>query len=349
MFITFSIQYYKKGATIFMIKKTTWNDYIVNAVSKYKDTRKISPSLFEFLKNAYEETDINVAPYFNINNDTSEANIMYEVNAQIPLRFKFTIHNVGKNPWKRFWRSKKTKTPSWLKTESYILRMAYYRAKKSIVKSKPYLDFITPSNKTMAIARGFINENETDKDLIDKACRKIGDDLDTLKNKRKTITVEQKYNHNKRGSYHRIRVNWLRIIYLYQQYDENAEGSIRFRKSIRYRIVSFIKKAADKTKECKALISKQTSKYLKGLIKLKDPESFRINKFAVFKFLKEMSHLALRSNHFTTDYIIPQVEGRHITLIVKDPYVYDELIARDSVKSVFKSKYNHECTIKPMF
>lgn len=332
-----------------MSKKKSWNDYMVDTVSQYSNTRELSPSLFNYLKKAYEEADINVAPYFNINNTTSEEEIMYQVNVQIPSLFKFDYHNVGDNPWLRFWKDKKTKAPGWLKLEHYLIRMAYNRAKKKGVKKNPYTDYIQPTNKVMAVALGYIDEDETDKDLLDKARRKITDHLNELKDERKTITVEQKHNPGKRGSYHIIRVNWIRIIELYQEYDENAEGSIRFRKSIRYRIVSFIKKTANRTVECIALISKQTSKHLKGLIKLKDPESFRINKFAVFKLLKDMSHLALRSKYFTTDYIVPKVEGRHITLIVKDPYVFEELTAKDGVKTIFKVEYNHECTIKPMF
>jgi predicted DNA-binding protein (MmcQ/YjbR family) len=314
----------------------TFDTYIDNNFTSFNQTRRFSDTLLSFLKIAYEKHNIKVAPFFNIHNTKSENEIMLQVNDLIRKQYKVKFHNVGKDPFKRYF--KLNGGFEWLKLEVYLVNHFY-----AIQKSESYI-----SNKKMAIALGYMDHLESDKEIIKKACRKVSDNLTILKNDRKTITVEQRFNAGKKGSYHLIRANWIKIIDLYTKYDDNADGSIRFRKSIRYRIISLLKNIRRFGQALAELMKKQKTKHLSGLIDY-DGEEFQINKYAVFRFMRDFKWLAIRSEDFNTDKIVPIIENRDLTLVVKDEYIYKELTYNNLVVREFKNKYRFNATIKPMF
>lgn len=315
----------------------TFEQYIDKHKSLYSETKNLSPDLIEFLKQAYDKHDINVAPFFSIKNDNTEKQVFDKVNDLIRKQYKIKFHNVGKNPFQRYYEI--FGGFEWLKVETFLIHHFY-----SINKSWTQI-----SNKKIAIGLGYIDEREIDKETIKKACRKVTDALAILKNDRKTITVEQRFNPNKRGSRHIITANWLRIIDLYQRFDVSSSGSIRFRKSIRYRIISLLKNIKRFGDSLTKLMRKQKHKYLKGLIKLKDSEEWQDNKFALFKILRGFKWMVIRADELTTANIVPQYNHPNLTLEVKNERIYHELTYKNYVKEEFYRRFKIKTTIKPMF
>lgn len=315
----------------------TFKQYIDKHTSLYSETKQLSESLLSFLEVAYEKHGINVAPFFSVKNQNTEEQVFNKVNDLIRKQYKIKFHNVGKNPFQRYY--KLFGGFEWLKLETFLIHHFY-----SINKSETYI-----SNRKIAIGLGYIDEREIDKDTIQKACRKVTDSLAILKNDRKTIKVEQRFNANKRGSGHIIKADWIRIIDLYTRYDDLSGGSIRFRKSIRYRIISLLKNTKRFGESLIKLMRKQKHKYLKGLIRFKESEEFNDNKFAVFKVLKDFKWLVIRADEFNTDNIIPHYDHPELILEVKNERIYHELTYKDNVKEELNRRYNINTTIKPMF
>lgn len=315
----------------------TFEQYIEKSTSLYSETKKLSDSLLSFLKVAYEKHGINVAPFFSVHNQNSESDTFKKVNDLIRKQYKIKFHNVGKNPYQRYY--KLFGGFEWLKLEIYLIQHFY-----SINKSETYI-----SNKKLAIGLGYIDEREIDKETIQKACRKVTDSLAILKNDRKTITVEQRFNSNKRGSGHIIKADWIRVIDLYTKYDDLSGGSIRFRKSIRYRIISLMKNVKRFGESLKKLLQKQKQKYLKGLIEFKESEEFNDYKFALFKILKDFKWMAIHSDELNTDNIVPHYDHPNLILEVKNERIYHELTYKNYVKEELNRLFKINTTIKPMF
>jgi hypothetical protein len=315
----------------------TFEQYIDKHKSLYSETKVLSPGLIDFLKIAYEKHGINVAPFFSIKNEKTEDQVYNQVNDLIRKQYKIKFHNVGRNPFQRYY--KLFGGFEWLKLETYLIQHFY-----SINKSETQI-----SNRKIAIGLGYLDPREIDKETIQKACRKVTDGLAILKNDRKTITVEQRFNYNKRGSGHTIRANWNRIIDLYQRFDDAASGSIRFRKSIRYRIISLLKNIKRYGDYLISLMRKQKHKYLKGLIEFKDSEEFQENKFAVFKILEGFKWMVIRPDELTTDNIVPQYNHPNLILEVKNERIYHELTYNDNVKEELYRRFKINTTIKPVF
>ncbi len=312
-------------------------EYLQKHISLYSEVKDLSPSLQSFLRDAYENHHIKVAPFFSVKNTDSEEQIYNKVNDLIRKQYRIKFHNVGKDPYQRYYKI--YGGFEWLKLEIYLIQHFY-----SINKSESYI-----SNRKIAIGLGYLDAREIDKELIDKACRKVTDSLAILKNDRRTITVEQRFNINKRGSYHVIKAHWDRIITLYTQYDDKASGSIRFRKSIRYRIISLMKDIKKFGKALAELMRKQKNKYLNGLIQYKNSEEFNDHKFAVFEILKGFKWMVINSDEFTTDNIVPRYNHPELVLEVKSERIYHELTYKDYVSEELKRQFNINTTIKPMF
>jgi hypothetical protein len=314
-----------------------YSEYLQKHISLYSDTKDLSSSLQAFLRNAYEQHHIKVAPFFSVKNTDTEVQIYNKVNDLIRKQYRIKFHNVGKNPYQRYY--KLFGGFEWLKLEIYLIQHFY-----SINKSESYI-----SNRKIAIGLGYLDEREIDKELISKACRKVTDSLSILKNERKTISVEQRFNMNKRGSYHIIRAHWDKIITLYTQYNDKAAGSIRFRKSIRYRIISLMKDIRKFGKALTELLRKQKHKYLKGLIQYKNSEEFNDHKFAVFEILKDFKWMVISPDELTTDNIVPRYNHPELTLEVKSEKIYRELTYKNFVKEELQRQFKINTTIKPMF
>jgi len=228
-----------------------------------------SPSLLNYMKNVYENHGLTMASFFVPGYQKREDEIYYIINERIRKQHKLQFHNVGHNPWLRYF-SMDNHYP-WLQLEQYLIQHMY-----SINKSESHI-----SNKTIAIALGWISKKETDPEVIKKASRKVTDNLSIIKTVRKSFEIIQKYNYGKKGSYHLIKANWLVIMELYQSYNLEKGQSIRFRKSIKYRIISLINKFSKKFSNALAELMKKQKRYLKELLNF-DLENFQDLKLYLF-------------------------------------------------------------------
>lgn len=324
------------------MSKLSYETYLSKHIALYEDTRILSEDLTTYLKKAYTKYDINVAPYFNIKNVETEAYIFAEVNQKINKQFKMQFSNIGKNPIKRMIKQKSTQA-DWNKLEQYLIGQL-----KSKNRKNPLNDFIRPSNKDLAIKMRYIKQNEIDKDIIKKATRKITDHLKIIKD-RGVFSIEQRWPKNKKGSYHIIRANWMTIIELYREMDPYAPGSIRFRKTIRYKVLTFIRNANETIKGYNALKRYQAKYWLKDLV-TGTTDEFNKMRRAVFDKLKRMPFLKrLDPNFFTTEYILPSMNDKELVLEVKNDYLYDQLMYQGATKFFFKEHHGINCTIKPTF
>jgi hypothetical protein len=141
----------------------------------------------------------------------------------------------------------------------------------------------------------------------------------------------------------------MRIIDLYTQYDDQASGSIRFRKAIRYRIISLLKNIKKFGTALAELLRKQKYKYLKGLIEFTESENFNDHKFAVFKVLEGFTWMAISPSELNTDNIVPHYDHPNLILEAKSERIYHELTYKNYVVEDFKRIYNVNTTIKPIF
>ena len=306
--------------------------------------REFSQEVISFMKVAFESHKVSIREivgfFYNINT-LNENEILDRINDLIRRQYRIKFHNIGKKSkdesvYERYYQCENI--TEWLKLEHSLIAHS-----NSINKSSTFL-----SNKSMAIKLGYIAPDEINKDKIKRASRKVTDLLYILKEKRETIIVEQRFNYGQKGSYHHITANWDRIIELYQTYNDKAKGSIRFRKSIKYRIISLLRNVKNFGDGLKKLMNKQKNKYLKGLILYKEGEQFNEDKQVLFRWLKSFHFLERIQDKLTTDYIIPQFNGKKLTLEVKDEDVYGVLIYLDGTKTRLEG-YGYKTTIKPIF
>lgn len=316
-----------------------------------------SDEVMAMMKTAYEDhkiSTLDLMGFFYPKTRLTNDQVLFKLNDMIRKQYRPAYHNIGdrktvkvkdngffgvvnEKASERFYRQ--DNVPEWTKLEYLLIAHLY-----SINKSNSFI-----SNKTMSIKLEYIIPDETDKELIRKASRKVTDLLNILKTKRGTFNVVQRFNEGQKGSYHEITANWDVIIKLYREFDDKAEGSIRFRKNIRYRIISLLRYFNDKFIEnplgWKELKNKQQKKYLKRLIHFKESEEFHQNRQVVFRWLKRFNRLVSIYGKLNTDYIIPKVKGKHITLEVKDDEVFDVLTYMDSAKTWLEG-YGYNTTIK---
>jgi hypothetical protein len=227
----------------------------------------------------------------------------------------------------------------WLKLEHFLITH-FYRIGKSVSNV---------SNKYIAIKIGWLSKNAKDPEIIAKALRKVTDNLAILKNKRKTISVEQKFVHGKKGSYHIIKANWFVIIDLYSNYDPNMNGSIRLRKSIRYRIISLIKSTANSySTALKNLMQSQKYSYLKSLIKF-DLSNFTDTMYIIKQILSKHKEIIIPGN-LSTKHLICNYDHPSLVMTIKDKLLYDELcIAEENLSNEFKTKYGISLLLESSF
>jgi len=110
----------------------TFEQYIDEHTSLYTETKQLSDSLLSFLQVAYENHGINVAPFFSVKNMNSESQVFYKVNDLIRKQYKIRFHNVGKNPFQRYYKI--FGGFKWLKLETFLIHHFY-----SINKSETYI------------------------------------------------------------------------------------------------------------------------------------------------------------------------------------------------------------------
>jgi len=297
------------------------------------------------LKPYYDDFKIDLAPL--LLRDYTEEVIQDKLNALVLKQYTIRFHNIGENAYQRFYRY--GGHYEWLKTLHVLIANLYGIMKK--VKNGPLATNI--SNRTMAISLGYITEKESNPELIAKALRKVTDSLAILKSM-DLITVRQNYRPGRRGSGHTIRLNWLKVLDLFSNHDYNADGSIRIRKTIRYRIISFVKKTSKKfSNSFRKLLQKQELYYLRDVVTY-NVQRFQEDKFLIFRILASdqiLKPLLITKHDITLDNIVPVMneDGSHLILKVKNEHVYKELKNQNYVANVFKERYKISLALVPAY
>lgn len=324
--------------------KICFDEYLYNN-SINLDSLNLSDELKRDLSTYFDKYDIQPAQLLTPGKYSDEE-IRDKIDRIILRNYTIRFHNIGDNPYQRFYTY--GGHYEWLKTLHYIISQVYYYAKEF----KNHELCTNVGNRKIAIDLGYISDNETDKDAIEKAKRKVTDSLRILKDMN-LITVEHIHNPGKRGSRHTIRLNWLRVIELFTETDYNKTGTIRVRKTIRYRILSFIKGAKRKlSASLRKLLKKQEVSYLNNVVTF-NLERFQEEKFLIFKVLASdtFKYMTL-PKRLSTDLIIPSLNKNHTELVlkVKDELTYNELKAANKfLVHDFSTKYNINIALVPAF
>ncbi|MBI9009629.1 MAG: hypothetical protein JEZ05_06315 [Tenericutes bacterium] len=300
----------------------TFDDY---TIKKGIDLSGCSESFIKFVRTAFNKYHVSLAPI--LTSSRSESEMTDLVNDSLRRSYKIQFHNVGKKASTKYYDYESHFC--WLKLEHFLITH-FYRIEKSVSNV---------SNKYIAIKLGWLSKNEKDPEVITKALRKVTDNLAILKNDRKTISVEQKFVHGRKGSYHLIKANWLVIIDLYTHYNPNMNGSIRLRKSIRYRIISLIKNTSNSFSSALAnLMQSQKYSYLKNLIKF-DLNNFADTMFIIKRILAKHKEIIIPSD-LSAKHMICNYDHPNLVMTIKDKLLYDELcIAEENLSNEFKDKY----------
>lgn len=312
--------------------KQTFEEYVLS-ISKQSD-RNFSENTWNVLRKAYD-LHVPLASFFNSDYIGSEYQIESTINSKLRKLYKIQFHNIGKNPFQRFF-ALEGHYP-WLKLEHYLISHFY-----SIQKDETSI-----SNKSIAIKLGWLSDKENNPELVAKAVRKVADNLFILKNDRKTIYVEQRHIHGKNGSYHVITANWLNIIPLYQVYDPNKAISIRMRKGIRYRILSLLYHTVKTFSQgLAALMKLQKKKYLTDLVTM-DLDKFKDDRF-YWRHLLEKVIGAHPDWMDELDAIIPDYQHPSLKLTIKNKLAY-KFLSNPIYARLMNEQYQIQLTIVPQY
>ena len=251
-----------------MKNKVDFKTYITESIlTTYIES--FSPSFQKYLEDIYNNGLItSLAPYITSNKPEEQLRVI--LNNRIKDNYKLQGHNVGKGIFRRYY--KKENVPLWMKVLHYLISQLYFNSSLNRKDNDGrYVNFDRTTwnagNRKIAIAIGILSIDELDPEEIAKASRKITDCLYILKNDLKVIEVVQTYNPGMKGSGHRVTVDFNELIKLFDHYDVNEKGSIRLRKTIRYRVFSFLKNAGNSCKKAlDNLIRNKKYSYLLGLV-----------------------------------------------------------------------------------
>jgi len=327
----------------------SFKEKLYDKIYNITNRNNYSDEVIDLMQIAYEDHKVSlltIVEFFYPVKKCSDRQVLLEIQNLIRKNYIRRFHNVGtvkkgESVFERYY--KEENVVEWLKLLHLLI--AHF---DGIHKSESY-----KSNRMMAIQLGYIDAAETNKEKLTKASRKITDSLYILKEVLKVITVEQKFNYGQKGSYHKITANWDAIIKLFRQFDDKADGSIRFRKTIRYRIISLLRRIKEDMTETKEaltkLINKQKYKYLNGLILFEESEQFNEDRQVLFRWLRKFQFLESIFDKLNTKYIIPNFNGKQLLLEVKDKDVYEALTYMDGTKLRLELDYGYTATIKPIF
>ena len=289
--------------------------------------------ILDIFEQAYR-LHVDLTPFYSSFQCLSEDKIMNSINPQLRGLYKIQLHNVGKNAYKRYFAMERF-IPDWLKVDHYLISFFMY--------SK--IDSANISNPVLAQKLGWLDKNETEQETIKKASRRVTEALKILKINRNTFSVEQRYREGMGGSYHVITANWLVIIPLYQSTDIHQPMSIRARKGIKYRIISFIRDTAKSYSDSIGkLMKKQKEKYLYDLLTM-NPDKFKQSRF-YWKTIQDIYRNKWGTLSpllgFGPRFLVPEYDYPNLTLHVKDDRLYDSIlkITNDLLKEVLKLDLN---------
>jgi hypothetical protein len=281
---------------------------------------------------------VDLTPFYSSLKVYSEEEIMDNIYTQIKKLYRIQFHNVGKNPYKRYFAM--DTHFDWLKLEHYLISFFY-----AIQNNKAYI-----SNPKIAMALGWLAKDEMNSETIRRATRRVTEALRVLKEDRKTFTVEHRYREGESGSYHVIMADWLVIIPKYQQYDPSQAISIRERKGIRYRIISFLYKSAKSfSNDLRKLMRKQKEKYLYKIITM-DIDNFSESRFW-WQFIMDHYQRKWGSHSliapFGPKYLVPEYNHPNMILHVKDETLYQEVKRTSDIlmAELLKIDFNIHLTI----
>lgn len=310
----------------------------------------LSEALIHDLEVYYNDYDIKPAPLLSPDKKYSENDIRDKIDRIILKQYEIRFHNIGDKPYVRFFKF--GGHYEWLKTLHLLISHIYYYAKK--YNNHSLCTYI--GNKKIAEALGYITAAEKDDETIQKALRKVTDSLGVLKSMN-LITVDHIHKPGNRGSKHKIKLNWLKVIKCFQETDYNIAGTIRIRKTIRYRILTFVKKLRSKiTKALRRLLQKQELCYLKNVVTF-NLKRFQEDKYLIFKILssRDYSYLATPKSMLNTENIIPTINrygetSSNLVLKIKNETVYKDFRgALFMLIDDFQEKYNINLEIEPAF
>ena len=312
--------------------KQTFAEYILSI--SQNSNRTYSEQTISLFHQAFE-LHVPLAPFYSSDYSGNENDIESQINSKLRKLYKIQFHNVGKNPFQRYFAIEGHYP--WLKLEHYLISHFYAIQK----------DVTSISNKSIALKLGWLSELDKDSDSIARAVRKVADNLSILKNDRKTITVEQRHVHGKNGSYHLIRANWLHIIPLYQSYDPNKAISIRMRKGIRYRILSLIYHSLKTFSQGLVNLMKlQKKKYLTNLVTM-DLDKFKDDRFW-WRHLLDWIVGAHPDWMDSIKTIIPDYTHPDLKLTIKDELVF-RFLSNPVYKKEMLERYQIQLTIVPQY
>lgn len=314
------------------MKKLSFEDYILSLSDQ--SNRDFSEYAWNLLRTAYN-LHVPLAQFFAPGYHGSDSQIESAINSKLRKLYKIQFHNIGKNPFQRYFASEGHYP--WLKLEHYLISHFY-----SIQKDETSI-----SNKSIAVKLGWLSDKEINPETIAKAVRKVADNLAILKNDRKTISVEQRHIHGKNGSFHIIRANWLAIIPLYQVYDPNKAISIRMRKGIRYRILSLIYYTVKSfSQNLVTLMKLQKKKYLTKLV------TMDLDKFADDRFIWRhiMNQVCGAHPEWVEDLknLIPEYNFPELKLTIKHKSIY-EWLSNPVFAKEMKERYQVQLNLVPKF
>ncbi len=237
--------------------------YIEELTRKPVEDHHFSPVLFARLKAAFD-MGFGIKDAIELHDrgadDEKAANALF----RSPWKtYKIQIHNIGKDWHRRYYAHHGNF--SWLQLEHFLITHCWHFR----------IDETRITNKKIAESMGWLDPEDKDQRRIELAERKVINNLIKIRDERKTISIEQRHNYGKMGSFHVIRMNWEIIIPFYQMTDDNQPMTIRTRKGIRYRVISLISKVVKAfTRAFQDLLDKQRKKYLLGLVTL-DQDEFK--------------------------------------------------------------------------
>jgi len=291
----------------------------------YDYSKDVLDSMSTELEQAYN-LDVNITPFFASDNVTKES-VMKGINKQLHGIYGTKLHNVGPGGVDKYYQTDSL-VPDWMKIAQYLISFMWFKG----------IDSSNISNTTLAIKVGWLSDKEKNTEVIKKASRKVSDALHILNHEMNLFDVEQRYRDGISGSYHIITANWIQIITTYRNTETLSEMDIRFNKTVKYRIVSFIKRTQKRWSDAmKALIQSQKNKYLTKIIKY-DLDDFRRSR-TWFNLIAETYKRRFKRLYILKDYppryFVPEVHHPIITLNIKDEILYQEVLKiEDELKTV---------------
>lgn len=312
-------------------KKMTFEEKYQSLSIRYGIT--FDDEYLDTLRKAHD-LKVDISPFFSSSYQTWDQ-VMNSINTQLRHTYTTRIHNIGDDALNRYYKVDKL-VPDWLKLLHYII--AHFKFKD--------IDSRIMSNNYLAEKLGWISSNEMDPEVIRKASRKVTEALNILKTEVNCFSVEHRHRASESGSYHIIKANWIEIISLFSSYNEKDDMSVRQRKGIKYRILSFILKTSKSIPDKLVhLMDRQRYKYLydQQLITY-DLDSLRRSRSwwsTILFYYKQKFKQSAMLQHYGPKDIVPEYQHPNMTLKIKSYSLFAEIKKiLDELANMMKQDFN---------